>query len=153
MSGFGRIAGRGRLIGAAMAASVAAAVAVTSRCRRQSLTLPDPAPLAAEAATSVHNAAKSTVIAAARESEEPDHTLIGEVVHQTVTDATASGADVLAAAIGAVEGAFAIAHLVDNNPHELARTASFAAMEAAALQGATAADRVRDILGDHLDRR
>ena len=154
MTRFARLLGsHKRVVGAAVAAAAAAAVAVTQRRRQDALVLPDPGPLAAEAAVSVHNAAKGTVITTVRESDAPDLTLVLEAVRSAVTDATSSGADVLAAAIGAVEGSAIIAHLVAETPPDVIGGASSVAIEVAARQGRIAADRVRDVLGVHLLER
>ncbi|MDZ7676099.1 MAG: hypothetical protein U5K30_13655 [Acidimicrobiales bacterium] len=145
------VRGRGRMVGAAVAATAAAtAIAVTQRRRHDTLVLPDPGPMAAETAISVHNAAKSSVIAMIREADAPDRNLVDGAIRDAVIESSGSGADVLAAAIGAVEGSFEIAHLVGEKPHELVPSSAAAAVDAAALQGPTAANRVRDVLGDHL---
>lgn len=142
---------RGRLIGAAVTAAAAAtAVTVARRRQRDTLALPDPGPIAAETATSVHNAAKGSVIAAVREADAPDRVLVDGAIRDAVTDAGSSGADVIAAAIGAVEGSFVVAHLIAVEPRQLATDAAVAAVDAAALQGSVAADRVRDVLWPHL---
>ncbi|MDE0802149.1 MAG: hypothetical protein OSA99_02380 [Acidimicrobiales bacterium] len=146
------LAGRGRLAGAAVAAAAGAAAAgaavaaIAQRRRDDRLVLPDPAPLAAAAATSVHNAAKNTVIASVRESDDPDRALVLNVVRDAVTEATSAGADVLAAAIGAVEGASIVAHLIGEEPRDLVRSASTAVIDAAERQGRVASDRVSDVL-------
>lgn len=145
------VRGHGRMIAAGAAGAVAAAaVAVIRRRRHDPLVLPDPGPIAAETAISVHNAAKSTVITTVREADAPDRNLVDGVIRDAVIESSSSGADVLAAAIGAVEGAFEIAHLVGESTRSLVPGAASAAIDAAALQGSTAADRVRDVLGGHL---
>ena len=143
--------GRGRTIGAGLLAAIAAVVAVLRRRRRVVLAFPDPGPLAMETAISIHNTAKGAVIAAAREADEPEVALVERVVRAAVLDAASCGADVVAAAVGAVEGASEIAHLTGVDAERLAAAATRVAIEAAAQQGDIASARVDDQLG-HLLR-
>lgn len=142
------LGGPRRVVLAAIAAAAAAgaAVAVTARGRQRALALPDPGPLAAEAATSVHNAAKGTVISRVRASSDVDGELVLGVVRDAMVDASQSGVDLISAAIGVVEGAGEIAHLVGRPRDEVVRDAAGIAAEVATERGRTAGDRVRTVL-------
>lgn len=145
------VRGRSRVLAAAVAALVAGVTALlVRRVRSERIELPDPGPLAAETAVSVHNAAKGSVIAAVREHDGPDHELVVGTVKEAVRDAAGAGADVTAVALGAVEGAADVAHLVHAHPRELASLAARAAVDAAAAQGETAGARVRDLLAGYV---
>ncbi|MDZ7732916.1 MAG: hypothetical protein U5R31_07175 [Acidimicrobiia bacterium] len=143
------IRGRSRLLGAGVAAAgagaLAAAVAVR-RTRSMAPALPDAGPLAAETAVSVHNAAKGTIIAAIRSAEEAGPVLVAATVHEIVNDAASAGADLTAAAIGAVEGTAEVAHLIDHTRDELIELAGRAAVDAASAEGDVAGARVRDLV-------
>lgn len=142
----------GRLVATGMLGLAAAAAALLRRPRREEVSFPDPEPLVAETTASVYNAAKGSVIGAVRQADAPDQALVGEAVRSAVIEAAGAGADVLAATIGAVEGATESAHLLGTDRRHVAEVAASAAVAAAALQGLTAADRVRNTLRPYLDR-
>lgn len=139
--------GRSRLI-AAGAAAAAATVAATIAARRHdgdAVTLPDPAGLATETAVSVHNAAKSTMLAAARAAERPDLELITRTAKEAVADAIEAGVDLVPVALGVTGGAAEVAHLFALPRRQVANHAATASADAAAASGVTAASRVRDV--------
>lgn len=139
------------------AAGAAALVAARRRRARRKgtrpIVFPDAAALAAETATSVRNAAKGAVIAAVREADDADETLVASAVGEAVNDALGAGADVAAVAIGAVEGALDVAHLVKGSTSQVAATAARAALDAATAHGEIAGARVFDLLRAHLGSR
>lgn len=125
------------------------AVVAARRARRRSAAprLPEPGPLAADTAVSVHNAAKGAVIAEVRAAVTPDVVHVTGAARAAVRDAASSGVDLTAAAIGAVDGTSSIAHLVDHDRRDLLELAAVAAHDAATAVGPVAAARVRDVLG------
>lgn len=137
-----------RLIGGGVAAAFTAVLAMVAarRHRSETVTLPDPAGLATETAVSVHNAAKSTMLSAARAADAPDLALITRTVQEAITDATEAGVDLVSVAIGVTSGAAEVTHLFDRPHHEVMTHAVTASVDAAAASGATAASRVRDAL-------
>lgn len=141
---------RSRLVYGGLAAAAAVVVGVVARRRAFSLDLPDPGPLAAETAESVRNAARGTVITTIREADSPDVRLVESTGREAVADAARSGADVTSVAIGVVEGAVDIAHLVDSTPRDLTPLIARAVVSAAEAQGPVAGARVADLLSDHL---
>lgn len=142
---------RTKLVGTGVAALGAAGTAVLARRRlADRVDLPDPGPLALATALSVHNAAKGTVIAAIREADAPDEAAVSAAVSAAVVEGTRAGADVTAVAIGAVEGAAEVAHLVGSRPARIAALAARYAVEAAEAQGLVAAGRVREVLSAYL---
>ncbi|MEX2587628.1 MAG: hypothetical protein WD602_06490 [Actinomycetota bacterium] len=138
-------------VGLVTAAGAVVAGAVARRHHERSR-LPDAAALAAEAATSVRNAAKGTVIAWVRESDHPGVDLVSTAVDEAVKDALKAGVDVTAVAIGAVEGAIEVAHLVEGSTSQVTSAAAHAAVDAATAQGEIAGARVYDLLRPHLSR-
>lgn len=130
------------------AGAVAAGVLV--RRNRERARFPDAASLAAETATSVRNAAKGTVIASVREADNANADLVTLTVKEAVQDALKAGADVTAVAIGAVEGAVDVAHLVDGSTSHVVSIAAQAAVDAATAHGDIAGARVFDLLKAHL---
>lgn len=141
------VRGHSRLAAAAAAGVLAAVATIVARRRtKEQVDLPDPASVAADTAVSVHNAAKLTVISAVRENDEPDDQVIAVTVREAMLDATRSGADVTAVAMGAVLGAAEVAHVLDLRPREAAAVASRAAVDAASAQGEVAGGRVLELL-------
>lgn len=144
-------AGRPRLALAGIGSLGAAAAAIMARRRQQErVRLPDPGPLASVTAVSVHNAAKGTVIAAIREAHRPDGDLLASTAHRAVAEAAEAGADLTAAAIGAVEGAMEVAHLLEGSPATAASRAASATVEGAGSSGALARTRVREALTPYI---
>lgn len=141
---------RSRLVYGGVVAAAAVVVGVVARRRAFSLDLPEPGPLAAETAESVRNAARGTVITTIREADSPDVQLVEDTSREAVADAARSGADVTSVAIGVVQGAAEIAHLVDSSPRDLTPVIARAVVSAAEAQGAVAGARVADLLSDHL---
>lgn len=137
------------LWGLAMGAGAVAAAALARR-NRQPAPFPDAAGLAAETAASVRNAAKGTVIAWVREADDADADLVKLAVKEAVQEALKAGADVTAVAIGAVEGAVDVAHLVDGSTSRVTSIAAQAAVDAATAHGDIAGARVYDLLKSHL---
>lgn len=129
----------------------AVAAALLARRRLEQSRFPDPAGLAAETATSVRNAAKGTVIASVRETDNADAALVASAVREAVDDALKAGADVTAVAIGAVEGALDVAYLVDGSKSTVVSAAANAAVDAATAHGDIAGARVFDLLRAHLN--
>ena len=119
---------------------------VARRRQVQALTLPDPAAGTAEAAVSLHNAAKGTVISTVRAADSPDLSLVRQVAREAIADAARSGVDLVPVAIGVTEGAAEIAHLLDRSGEEVAAAAATSAKEAATEFGAVAGSRVRTAL-------
>jgi len=146
-----------RLAAAGLGSTVAAAAAAgTALIRRRSEglpTLPDPASHASITAVAVHNAAKGAVIASTRESKAPDVALVLEAVRRVVIEASTAGADIVPAAIGAVEGTVSLAHLVDVSPRRLGEQAAGMALEESARIGVAAAARMQDALSPYLSGR
>lgn len=143
---------RGRLIAAASGAVVgvaAVATAVARRRHRETVELGDPGVLAAETAQSVHNAAKGTIIGAVRSAEQAHDGLVTAAVWEAMQEAARSGTDITSVAVGVVEGAAEVAHLVGVKPHDLASLAARAAVDAAAAQGDVAGQRVHQLLTPH----
>lgn len=140
------------LWGLAMGAGAVAAAALARR-HREPAPFPDAAGLAAETAASVRNAAKGTVIAWVREADDADAGLVELAVKEAVQDALKAGADVTAVAIGAVEGAIDVAHLVDGSTSDVTSIAAHAAVDAATAHGDIAGARVYDLLRSHLRTR
>lgn len=128
------------------ASSAGATVAAALMARRQRApvvpALPDATVLAMATASSVHNAAKASVIANVREHDEPSRTVALEAVRHAVAEAASSGVDVTSAALGAVDGAIEVAELLHEDRLELARDAAEAARFAGGLVGPVAARRV-----------
>lgn len=141
---------RSRVVYGGVAAAAAVVVGVVVRRRAFSLDLPDPGPLAAETAESVRNAARGTVITAIREADAPDVRQVETTSREAIADAAQSGADITSVAIGLVEGAADIAHLVNSSPRDLTPLIARAVVSAAEAQGAVAGARVADLLSHHL---
>lgn len=132
---------------------VAGAAAILARRRHEARArLPDPGTLASATAVSVHNAAKGTVIGSIREAHEPDGDLLVSTVRRAVVEAAEAGADLTAAAIGAVEGAMEVAHLLGQSRSAAASQAVAGAVEAARSSGAAAGARVREALTAYTTR-
>lgn len=151
---FGRTPlGRSAFGGVALAAVATALIPVVRRRRARAVSpvdLPEPGPLAAETAVSVHNAAKSTVLRSVRAAEHPDEELVADTVRQAVLEGAEAGADLAVVIIGVVEAAAEAAPLLGAEPGELVSVAALAAVEAAAAQGEVAGVRARDLLAAHL---
>lgn len=147
-----RLRGRPRLIGAGVSAVAAAATAVLARRHQRGaeVTLPRPGELAASTADSVHNAAKGSMISSVRQAHPADEGVIESAGRDAVTDAAGAGADITAAAIGVVEGALEVAHLMDGSRDAAARIAARSAADAAATHGTAAGARVREVLAPYL---
>ncbi|MFP3900414.1 MAG: hypothetical protein ACLFXM_06140 [Acidimicrobiia bacterium] len=149
----GRMVSRhSRLLLAGLATAAAAAAAAVVRRRGWRIDLPDPGPLAAETAVSVHNAAKAAVIAAVRESEDAGEQAVREAVRDAVAGGAEAGADVGAVVIGSVEGAVAVAPVLGVEPRHLASAAAAVAVDTAGQQGKVAGERARDLLEPVLPR-
>ncbi len=139
-----------RLVGATIgAAAVGAATALRRRDRIERIALPQPGPLAAETAVSVHNAVKSAVIAAAHETGVSEEIVLA-AVREAVQGGASAGADIAASVIGAVEGATEIAGLLDQSRRQIGAAAAFVAVDVASQQGDTAGARARDLLAPYL---
>ena len=134
--------------------SVAAAIAasVVRRQARALPVLPSAATVASDAAASVHNAAKASVIAVVREAEEPTLAMALDAVRQAIAEAAFSGVDVTAAALGAVEGILVVADDLATPRVEAGRAAAEAAQFAAGVVGSVAARRVGQALEPLLER-
>lgn len=137
-------------VGSSFAAVVAAAVA--RRATSDGPVLPSAPTVAAEAAASVHNAAKAAVIMAVREQDEPSLSAALATVRQAIAEAASSGADITAAALGAVEGILAVADDLSEPRTEAGRAAAEAAQFAAGVVGSVAARRVGQALEPILGR-
>lgn len=135
------------------AAGVGAAVGGVLLSRRGTAppSLPDAVELASLTAASVHNAAKGAVIAAVREADRPEGFLVGDTAKANVQAALRHGVDVAPAAIGAVEGALEIAHLVGESPLAAGQRAAAAALQEAEAASPDAAERVRTALAPYLE--
>lgn len=108
---------------------------------------------ASATAMSVRSAAKGVVINALRESEPHGDAALSQlraVSATTVTEAAAVGADITAAAVGAVEGALSGARMLDLDPHDAGSAAREGAVEASRDLSEAAARRVRAALRSHL---
>lgn len=140
---------KGVTAGALVTVAAAVVGVLVRRGRRVTLELPDPGVLAAETAISVHNAAKATVISAIREADQPDTVLLQNTVREAMREGVWAGADLTAVAVGVVEGAVAVSHLMEEGTVTVASTAALAAMEVADAQGRVAAARIRDMLEPH----
>lgn len=139
----------GSAIGAG--ALVAGALGVNAWRRRQQA--PNLQEDASATAMSVRNAAKGVVINALRESEPHGDAALSQlraVSATTVTEAASVGADITAAAVGAVEGALSVARMVDLDPHDAGSAAREGALEASRDLSEAAARRVRAALRSHL---
>ena len=101
---------------------------------------------AAATAISVADAAKRTMIAAVRDAGEADHPLIHQTARDAVTGAATAGADVTAAAVGAVSGAVHAAHRLEADASAAASAAATGALVAAAELGEPASQRVREAI-------
>lgn len=132
--------------GVASVAAGAVAVAVQRRRGRRQLDLPEPGALAAEAAVSVHNAAKGSVLRAVHVTGSSDPQVVCDAVRDAVQDGAEAGVDVGAAVIGAVEGAEAVASELGVDHARLVAAAATVALDAARRQGQVAGDRAHDLL-------
>ncbi len=143
---------RPQLAAAGVGVVTAALTAVASYRRRPDgpPSLPDPGTLAALTGRSVHNAAKGAIIATVRQESEPDDLVIDRLVRESMHEAAAAGADLVSAAIGVVEGAIEIAHLVDGARGAVPTVAARAAVHIADEHGEAAGSRVREVLADYL---
>lgn len=140
---------KGVTAGALVTVAAAVVGVLVRRERRVTLELPDPGVRAAEAAISVHNAAKATVISAIREADQPDTVLLQNTVREAMREGVWAGADLTAVAAGVVEGAVEVSHLMKEEAETVGSTAALAAMEVADAQGRVAAARIRDMLEPH----
>lgn len=138
-------------LGAGVSTLVATVVAALARRRTTGPTLPEPAELAGTTAAAVHNAAKGSLIAAVREAQVASGELVERAAFDAVVEAARAGADLTAAAIGAVEGADNVAHLLDGPHPGCGARAARGAIDAADAQGTAAGTRVRTILAPYLD--
>lgn len=145
------IKGRARLLAVGSAAVGSAVVATVVRRRRHvRLDLPEAGALAAETARSVHNAAKATLISAVRSAENPDEDLVARTVQDAVHEAARAGTDVTSVAVGVVEGAASVAHLLGVGGRHLAAVAARSAVDAAGAHGEIAAQRVQGLFTPHV---
>lgn len=96
-------------------------------------------------AISVADAAKRTMIERLQESGLHDQ-VIRQAAFEAVMEASAAGADVTAAAVGAVAGAVDTARALGSSVHEKGSAAAEGAMNAATNLGEVAAERVRDAI-------
>lgn len=141
-----------RGIGATLSA-MGATIAVGSLIRHRragQVRFPDPGELAAETATSVHNAVKSAVISFVREREHVALEELLEAARHAMRDALRTGVDVTAVAIGVVEGANSVSHLLPADHSEVLVAAAELVADVAASRGDVAEDRVRDLLRQSL---
>lgn len=143
---FRKLGDRSRMVRGGLMALGAVAVGALVRRRPDRLPLPDVGVIATEAALSVSNAAKGTVIAAVREADRPDLVLLRNTVSEAMREGVAAGADLAAVAVGAVGGAVEMARLMGEEPLEAASAAGRAAMQVAEAQGRVAATRIQDLL-------
>lgn len=135
-----------RITGAA-ASTLAGAAALLVRRRTQELpALPAVGEIALSTAVSVHNAAKASVIASVDDDGPESSALIQQAVRAAVEDASTSGVDVTAAALGAVAGSIVVAERLGVKQIDVARAAAREAHAAAARVGFVAAERVEGVL-------
>ncbi|MEX2626977.1 MAG: hypothetical protein WD225_08820 [Ilumatobacteraceae bacterium] len=138
-------------LGAGVSTLVATVVTALARRRTTGPTLPEPAGLAGTTASAVHNAAKGSLIAAVREARVANGDLVERAAFDAVVEAARAGADLTAAAIGVVEGADDVAHLLDGERPGCGARAAKGAVDAADAQGTAAGTRVRTLLAPILD--
>jgi len=149
-----RVAEHPRLVAAGIG-SVAAALGtmVLRRQQRDYPALPAPEAVGALAAVAIHNASKGAVITAVREAEAPEGYVVGEAVANALAEAALAGVDLVPAAIGAVEGAIEVAHLVGESRLAVGQRAATAAVQEAESVSDGAASRLRDVLAPYLGQR
>ncbi|MGE3960570.1 MAG: hypothetical protein AB7F65_02675 [Dehalococcoidia bacterium] len=143
-----------RATAAAAGSALAGIVALVVRQRAgETRTLPRPGEIGATTAIAVHNAAKGEVIRVVRTAETPRGTIVGDAASDVVAQAIESGVDIAPAAVGAVEGALEIAHLVGESPLAAGQRAAAAALQAAEAHSEAAGQRVRDVLAPYFEPR
>lgn len=97
---------------------------------------------------STHNAAKSTMITAVRAAEAPDLSLVESTVQEAIRDASEAGVDLVPVAIGVVDGAGTVAHLLSRPAREVLHLAASAAVAAGERHGASARARLAAALSE-----
>lgn len=143
-----------RLLATGASSLAAAAGAVLARRRmHRGPALPEPGALGAVTAVAIHNAAKGAVISAVRAADAAQGHLVSETVDGAMREAMRAGVDLAPAAIGAVEGAVEVAHVIGESPLAAGQRAAAAAVLAAESLSEPAAERVRDVLAPYLDHR
>ena len=141
-----------RVTAAAASSALAAVAAVVARRRGDDgPVLPRPGELGATTAVAVHNAAKGEVIRAVRAADVPLGSMVGDTARDIVSQAIESGVDVAPAAVGAVEGATEIAHLIGESPLSAGQRAAAAALQSAEAHSQAAGERVRDVLAPYFE--
>lgn len=140
-----------RVTGAAASALAGAAALLVRRRARELPVLPAVDELALSTAVSVHNAAKASVIASVDGDRPENSDLILQAVRAAVEDASTSGVDLTAAALGAVAGSIVVAERLGVTPVDVARAAAREAHAAAARVGFVAAERVEGVLSPLLE--
>jgi hypothetical protein len=146
-----RVADHPRLLAAGAGSAAATLGAMLwRRQQRDHPALPAPKAVGALAAVSIHNASKGAVISAVREAEQPEGYMVGTAVATAIAEAARAGVDLAPAAIGAVEGAVEVAHVVGESPLAAGQRAAAAAVQEAESVSELAAERLRDILGPYL---
>ena len=138
-------------VAAASSAFAAVATVVARRRDGHSPVLPRPEEIGATTAVAVHNAAKGEVIRAVRAADVPLGSIVGDTARDIVSQAIESGVDVAPAAVGAVEGALEIAHVVGESPLSAGQRAAAAALQSAEAHSQAAGDRVRDVLAPYFE--
>jgi len=129
-----------------------AGAALARRRPQRGPVLPEPGAVGLTAAVALHNAAKGTVIGAVRAADQPDGRLVSETVDGAMHEAMRAGIDLVPVAIGAVEGAVEVAHVVGESPLAAGQRAATAAVLAAQSLSESAAERVHDALAPYLER-
>ena len=143
-----------RLLLAGASSLVAAAGAAIARRRAEhGPALPEPGAYGAAAAVAIHNATKGVVISTVRAADTADGLLVSETVDGAMREAMRAGVDLAPAAIGAVEGAVEVAHVIGESPLAAGQRAAAAAVLAAESLSEPAAERVRDVLAPYLEQR
>lgn len=143
-----------RLLAAGASSLIAAAGAVVARRRLgDGHELPDPAAFGAATAIAIHNATKGAVISAVRAAERADGRLVSDTVDGAMREAMRAGVDLAPAAVGVVEGAVEVAHVIGESPLSAGQRAAAAAVLAAQSLSEPAAERVRDVLAPYLEQR
>lgn len=105
-----------------------------------------PDQIAALTAQSVADAARATVIEAVEGTEAPDEGTLATATTRVMREAASAGADITAAALGALDGTMIIYPQTGLGRAEATTAARSAAIAAAEEIGAAAAERVRRVL-------
>ncbi len=124
-------------VAAAGTGSVVAAIGATIARRKTNdvPALPSAVAVAADAAASVHNAAKGSVLAAVRGQDTPQLSTALNAVREAIAEAALAGADLTSAALGAVEGVLVVAPDIGETRAGAGRAAAEAAWVAADVIG------------------